>query len=265
MDVGRAEREAGDPPRVARGDAGTGVGSLERSEHVHAAALALARAALAEAIVAEPEGLATALRVLEAGVHRRRIARRAMLPKRPGTGWLESWIETIHAHAGFERHSDRTPRAVSTDIRRSLARLPWSGEWLIRVLATFSAPAAARVRPGAAAWEARRNAFVEDHLKLVAYVARRSGWGAPDNAEAGAYTVGDDGVIATRLESQSDQAIPPTRPTPTMMPPPGPSSASARPARRRGRRTAEPGQEPVLSFLDPAGPPTSSRSEPAGP
>ena len=53
-------------------------------------------------------------------------------------------------------------------------------------------------------------------------------------------------------------ALPATRPVPTMTPP-VPAPAPGRPGRRRGRRGAPPGPEPVLSFLDPAGigPPVS--------
>ena len=67
------------------------------------------------------------------------------------------------------------PPEACRDLSRALARLPWSGEWLVRVLDGMPDPVASRARELAAVWQVRRNVFVEAHLGLVTFVVLRHG------------------------------------------------------------------------------------------
>ena len=155
--------DAGDAPRPSAPD---------RPEHTQASTLSDARAALAVAILAEPEGLVACLRVVEAGVHRGRVSRRALLLERPAPRWVQDHIEAVHEAAGCWRQSVQETTEPKPGLAGAMARLPWSGEWLVRVWSTLSGRAA-RVRPAAETWVACRNAFVEGHRGLVASIARR--------------------------------------------------------------------------------------------
>jgi RNA polymerase sigma factor (sigma-70 family) len=145
-------------------------------ERAHALALAEARAALAAAVLGEPEGISAGLRNLEALAHHGRLRGRALLLDRPIPGWVEAYATALHARAGCRRRATGpVPRDECADLSGALARLPWSGEWLVRVLEGLSETATSRVRPLAAAWQAERNAFVEAHVGLVEFVVRRRG------------------------------------------------------------------------------------------
>jgi RNA polymerase sigma factor (sigma-70 family) len=145
----------------------------DHPEYAQASTLSDARAALAVAILAEPEGLVACRRVIEAGVHRGRVSRRALLLERPAPRWVQDDIDAVHEEAGCWRQPVRGPAEPKPGLAGTMARLPWSGEWLVRVWSTLPGPAAARVRPVAEAWIAGRNAFVEGHRRLVASIARR--------------------------------------------------------------------------------------------
>jgi RNA polymerase sigma factor (sigma-70 family) len=156
-----------------------GVGSASSPDHperAHALALAEARAALAAAVLGEPEGIAAGLRSLEALAHHGRLRGRALLLDRPIPGWVEAHATALHARAGCRRRATGpVPRDECAELSGALARLPWSGEWLVRVLEGLSETATSRVRPLAAAWQVERNAFVEAHVGLVEFVVRRRG------------------------------------------------------------------------------------------
>ncbi len=158
------------------GSVGT-ASSPDLPERAHAVALAEARAALAAGVLGEPEGIAACLRNLEALAHHGRLRGRALLLERPMPGWVGSHVRALHERVGCrQRATGPLPRDESGELSRALARLPWSGEWLVRVLEGLPDAAATRARDLAAAWQARRNAFVEAHVGLVDFVARRRGW-----------------------------------------------------------------------------------------
>ena len=79
--------DADDAPRPSAPD---------HPEYAQASTLSDARAALAVAILAEPEGLVACLRVVEAGVHRGRVSRRALLLERPAPRWVQDYIDAVH-------------------------------------------------------------------------------------------------------------------------------------------------------------------------
>jgi RNA polymerase sigma factor (sigma-70 family) len=159
-----------DPPTVGR------AASLESPELAHAAALAEARAALAAAVLGEPGGIAAGLRNLEALAHEGRLRGRALLLERSIPGWVFAHATALHARAGCRRRAtEPVKRDECAHLSEALAWLPWSGEWLARVLEGLPETAASRVRPLAAAWQAERNAFVEAHVGLVDFVVRRRG------------------------------------------------------------------------------------------
>jgi RNA polymerase sigma factor (sigma-70 family) len=145
----------------------------DRPEYAQASALADARATLAVAILAETEGLVACLRIVEAGVHRGRLSRRALLLERPTPRWVQDSLDAVHEEAGCWRQPVRELAEPNPGLAGAMARLPWSGEWLLRVSSTLWGPAAARVGPIAETWAACRNAFVEAHRGLVASIARR--------------------------------------------------------------------------------------------
>jgi RNA polymerase sigma factor (sigma-70 family) len=150
--------------------------SAELPERAYAQALAEARAALAARVLGEPEGVAAALRNLEALAHLGRHRGRALLLERPVPGWVQAHVSALHERAGCRRRgTGPLPRDDSGELPEALARLPWSGEWLVRVVEGLSETAASRVRPFAITWQTERNAFVEAHVGLVKFVVRRRG------------------------------------------------------------------------------------------
>jgi RNA polymerase sigma factor (sigma-70 family) len=151
--------------------------SPDHPERTYALALAEARTALAAGVLAEPEGIAAGLRNLEALAHLGRFRGRALLLERPIPGWVGAHARMLHERAGCRRRAtEPLPRDEGADLSGALARLPWSGEWLVGVLEGLPETAAGRVRPLAVAWQARRNAFVEAHVGLVDFVVRRRGF-----------------------------------------------------------------------------------------
>jgi RNA polymerase sigma factor (sigma-70 family) len=150
--------------------------SPDRPERAHALALAAARAALAGEVLGEPEGVAAALRTLEALAHHGRLRGRALLLERPAPGWVASHVGALHERAGCRRRTTWTvPRDDHAGLSEAVLRLPWSGEWLVRVSDGFPEKAVSHVSPLAAAWQAERNAFVEAHVGLVEFIVRRRG------------------------------------------------------------------------------------------
>ena len=128
---------------------------------------------LATAVLAESEGVAACWRVLETSVHRRHLSRRALLLERPVPRWIEAHIDTLHTDVGCHWEPLARPPERRPALTAALARLPWSGEWLVHVSTTLPDGATARVEPLAAAWVGHRNAFVEQHRGLVVFIARR--------------------------------------------------------------------------------------------
>ena len=161
------------PPPAGRDPDGEPISARSDPERAQATALAEARVVLATAVLAESEGVAACWRVLETSVHRRHWSRRALLLERPVPRWIEAHIDTLHTDVGCHWEPLARPPERRPALAAALARLPWSGEWLVHVSTTLPASAAARVEPLAAAWVGHRNAFVEQHRGLVVFIARR--------------------------------------------------------------------------------------------
>jgi RNA polymerase sigma factor (sigma-70 family) len=86
-------------------------------------------------------------------------------------------IERIHTEIGCQRRRHPAELNVALDLTAALARLPWSGEWLIVVLdGGPDGTIGNDVRSLAARWVATRNAFLETHTGLVRHVVNRHGW-----------------------------------------------------------------------------------------
>ena len=105
--------------------AGMGIRALE---------LARARGALAEGLLIHPRPVAAAVRVLETWLHRDRVLRRAFLLDVPPPAEIVGVIERIHTGIGCQRRRHPAELDVTLDLTTALARLPWSGEWLVVVL-----------------------------------------------------------------------------------------------------------------------------------
>jgi RNA polymerase sigma factor (sigma-70 family) len=96
------------------------------------------------------------------------------LLERPTPRWVQSAIEALHEEAGCWRQPVlRGLTDPNPELAEAMGRLPWSGEWLVRVGETLPNTVTARIRPLAAAWIALRNAFVESHRGLIVAVVRR--------------------------------------------------------------------------------------------
>jgi RNA polymerase sigma factor (sigma-70 family) len=142
-------------------------------EYAQARLLSNARTALADALFAEPEALHAGGRVVELCVHYRRVSLRALLVERPAPPWIEDHLQRLHDEAGCWRSSFPTSTRLKPNLADAMARVPWSGEWLVRVWSTLPASGLARIGPVSKAWLNCRNAFVEDRRGLVAFIARR--------------------------------------------------------------------------------------------
>ena len=148
-------------------------------ERLRALELARARVALAEGLLVHPRPVVAAIRVLETWLHRDRVLRRAFLLDVPPPAEIVDVIERIHGEIGCQRRRHPTSVDVTLELTAALARLPWSGEWLIVVLDGIPDRAIGDdVRGLAARWVAERNAFLEAHLGLVRHVVNRHGWSA---------------------------------------------------------------------------------------
>jgi RNA polymerase sigma factor (sigma-70 family) len=148
-------------------------------ERLTALELARARGALAERLLVHPRPVAAAVRVLETWLHRDRVLRRAFLLDVPPPAEVVGIIERIHGGIGCQRHRHPAELDVTLDLTAALARLPWSGEWLITVLDRIPDGAIGDdVRGLAARWVAERNAFLEAHSGLIRHVVNRHGWSA---------------------------------------------------------------------------------------
>lgn len=154
-------------------DAGTGA---TPPEWARAETLARLRAALAVAVLAEPQGRTACLRILEPLVHHGRLRRTALLLERPVPVWVEGHVLALHARAGCRRRAVDPPLTHPPELREALNQLPWSGEWLVLVADRMLGPAVAdEVRGTATRWVAERNAFIEAHAGLVRYIVNRHG------------------------------------------------------------------------------------------
>ena len=148
-------------------------------ERLTAIELARARGALAEGLLVHPRPVAAAVRVLETWLHRDRALRRAFLLDVPPPAEIVGVIERIHTRIGCQRRRHPAELDVTLDLTAALARLPWSGEWLITVLDRIPDGAIGDdVRGLAARWVAERNAFLEAHSGLIRHVVNRHGWSA---------------------------------------------------------------------------------------
>jgi RNA polymerase sigma factor (sigma-70 family) len=148
-------------------------------ERLRALELARARGALAEGLLVHPRPVAAAVRVLETWLHRDHVLRRAFLLDVPPPAEIVGVIERIHGEIGCQRRRHPTSVNVPPELTAALARLPWSGEWLIVVLDGIPDGAIGDdVRGLAARWVAERNVFLEAHLGLVRHVVNRHGWSA---------------------------------------------------------------------------------------
>jgi RNA polymerase sigma factor (sigma-70 family) len=148
-------------------------------ERLRALDLARARVALAEGLFVHPPPVVAAIRVLETWLHRDRVVRRAFLLDIPPPAEIVDVIERIHGEIGCQRRCHLTSVDVTLELTAALARLPWSGEWLIVVLDRIPESAIADdARALAARWVAERNAFLEAHIGLVRHVVNRHGWSA---------------------------------------------------------------------------------------
>jgi RNA polymerase sigma factor (sigma-70 family) len=146
-------------------------------ERLTALELARARGALAEGLLVHPRPVAAAVRVLETWLHRDRVLRRAFLLDLPPPAEILGVIQRIHTGIGCQRRRHPTELDVTLDLIAALARLPWSGEWLIVVLDGIpDGTIGDDVRGLAARWVAKRNAFLEAHSGLVRHVVNRHGW-----------------------------------------------------------------------------------------
>jgi RNA polymerase sigma factor (sigma-70 family) len=115
--------------------------------------------------------------VLETWLHRDRVLRRAFLLDLPPPAEIVGVIERIHTEIGCQRRRHPAELNVALDLTAALARLPWSGEWLIVVLdGGPDGTIGNDVRSLAARWVATRNAFLETHTGLVRHVVNRHGW-----------------------------------------------------------------------------------------
>ena len=148
-------------------------------ERLTALELERARGALAEGLLVHPKPVAAAVRVLETWLHRDRVLRRAFLLDVPPPAEIVGVIERIHAEIGCQRRRHVASLDITLELTAELARLPWSGEWLIVVLDGIPDGAIGDdVRGLAARWVAKRNAFLEAHSGLVRHVVNRHGWSA---------------------------------------------------------------------------------------
>jgi RNA polymerase sigma factor (sigma-70 family) len=130
-------------------------------------------------VLVHPRTIAAAVRVLETWLHRDRVLRRAFLLDVPPPAEIVGVIERIHTGIGCQRRRHPAELDVTLDLTAALARLPWSGEWLIVVLDGIPDGALGDdVRGLAARWVAKRNAFLEAHSGLVRHVVNRHGWSA---------------------------------------------------------------------------------------
>ncbi len=153
-------------------------------ERLIAIELARARGALAEGLLVHPRPVAAAVRVLETWLHHDRVLRRAFLLDVPPPAEILGLIQRIHTGIGCQRRRHPTELNIPLDLIAALARLPWSGEWLIVVLdGVPDGVIGDDVRGLAARWVAKRNAFLEAHSGLVRHVVNRHGWSADVSRE----------------------------------------------------------------------------------
>jgi RNA polymerase sigma factor (sigma-70 family) len=112
------------------------------------------------------------------------VLRRAFLLDVPPPAEVVGIIERIHGGIGCQRRRHPAELDVTFDLTAALARLPWSGEWLITVLDRIPDGAIGDdVRGLAARWVAERNAFLEAHSGLIRHVVNRHGWSAGASRE----------------------------------------------------------------------------------